>query len=59
MSLYNSEGRKKSQKGAKPMDDDTIVSLYWKRDESAISATEKKYGRYLLKIAYNILIKRP
>jgi RNA polymerase sigma-70 factor (ECF subfamily) len=40
------------------MDDDTIVSLYWKRDESAISATEKKYGRYLLKIAYNILNDR-
>ena len=37
------------------MQDETIVDLYWKRDESAISETERKYGRYLSKIAYNIL----
>ena len=34
------------------MQDETIVDLYWKRDESAISETERKYGRYLSKIAY-------
>lgn len=37
------------------MQDDLIVSLYWKRDEKAIEETEKKYGHYLTKIAYNIL----
>lgn len=37
------------------MQDDKIVSLYWDRDETAITVTEEKYGRYLLKIAYNIL----
>ncbi len=37
------------------MEDDKIVSLYWSRDEQAIGETEKKYGCYLAKIAYNIL----
>jgi RNA polymerase sigma-70 factor (ECF subfamily) len=37
------------------MQDDMIVDLYWKRDESAIRETENKYGRYLTKIAYNVL----
>lgn len=37
------------------MQDDRIVAMYWQRDETAIHETEKKYGRYLLKIANNIL----
>ena len=37
------------------MEDETIVSLYWDRDETAIRETEEKYDRYLTKIAYNIL----
>ena len=37
------------------MDDAMIVSLFWERDETAILETEKKYGRYLAKIAYGIL----
>lgn len=37
------------------MQDDAIVALYWQRDESAIQATEEKYGRYLLKIAAGVL----
>lgn len=37
------------------MNDEAIVELYWKRDESAIGATEEKYGAYLMKIARNIL----
>lgn len=32
-----------------------IVALYFARDEDAIDETSKKYGRYLTKIAYNIL----
>ena len=38
------------------MQDERIVSLYFKRDENAIRETEKKYGRYLTKIAHNILV---
>lgn len=37
------------------MEDDKIVGLYWERDESAIRETEKKYDRYLNRIAYNVL----
>ncbi len=37
------------------MQDNVIIDLYWKRDESAIVETETKYGRYLTKIAYNVL----
>ena len=37
------------------MEDEQIVSLYWAREESAILETEKKYDRYLTKIAHNIL----
>ena len=37
------------------MNDERIVELYWQRDESAISATQEKYGAYLMKIARNIL----
>ena len=37
------------------MDDRQIVALYFERDEAAIDMTQKKYGSYLHKIAYNIL----
>ena len=37
------------------MRDDEIVTLYWKRDERAIKETKNEYGRYLFKIANNIL----
>ena len=37
------------------MEDDKIVSLYWERNESAITETQQKYSRYLTKIAMNIL----
>lgn len=37
------------------MTDERIVQLYWDRDESAVAETQTKYGRYLTKIAYNIL----
>ena len=35
--------------------DEEIVNLYWKRDERAIQETKTAYGRYLFKIANNIL----
>lgn len=37
------------------MEDPRIVELYWQRDQSAIDETQKKYGSYLTKVAYNIL----
>lgn len=41
------------------MTDDEIVELYWQREEKAIEYTDKKYGRYLYTIAYNIVHNRP
>lgn len=38
------------------MTDEKIVELYWNRDESALTETQQKYSRYLIKIAYNILM---
>lgn len=35
--------------------DEAIIALFWKRDERAIRETDQKYGRYLTKIAYNVL----
>jgi len=37
------------------MEDSEIIELYWKRDEVAIQETNKKYGKYCSKIAYNII----
>ena len=37
------------------MQDETIISLYFKRAEEAITATKDKYGRLLVSIAYGIL----
>ena len=37
------------------MEDKQIVELYWARSETAISETERKYGRYCHYIAYRIL----
>ena len=40
------------------MDDKEIINLYNLRDENAISETDKKYGKYLFTIAYNIIHDR-
>ena len=37
------------------LEDKEIVSLYFDRDEKAVSETDKKYGKYLYTIAHNIL----
>ena len=37
------------------MEDEKIVDLYWNRDEAAIYESDRKYGRYLAKIAVNVL----
>ena len=40
------------------MEDTEIILRYWNRDESAIAATEEKYGSWLGTLAYNILNDR-
>ena len=37
------------------MDDSKIVSLYWDRNEQAITESEEKYGEYCYRIAFYIL----
>jgi RNA polymerase sigma-70 factor (ECF subfamily) len=37
------------------LEDLKIIELFFERKECAIAETERKYGRYLSKIAYNIL----
>ncbi len=37
------------------MEDSKIVELYWQRNETAIGATEEKYGPYCHTVAFNIL----
>lgn len=34
--------------------DEQIIEMYWQKDEMAIQETDKKYGRFLFGIAYNI-----
>jgi RNA polymerase sigma-70 factor (ECF subfamily) len=40
------------------VDDKSIVDLYFGRDQEAITQTDKKYGHYCYRIAYNILTNR-
>lgn len=40
------------------MEDKEIIELYWSRDETAITETSSKYGRYCYSIAWNILHRR-
>lgn len=40
------------------MTDERIIELYWQRNEAAIHETDKKYGRLLFGIAYNIFHDR-
>lgn len=38
--------------------DEQIIELYWQREERVIQETDKKYGKLLFRIAYNILHDR-
>lgn len=40
------------------MKDTEIIALYWKRDETAITATANTYGNYCYSIAYRILYNK-
>ena len=42
--------------GDKTLEDEKIIELYWNRNEDAIFETSEKYGNYLYKIAFNILL---
>ena len=42
----------------KILSDEKIGELYFARNESALNATDKKYGKYLFTVAYNILHDR-
>lgn len=37
------------------MDEKQIIDLYWARSEQAVDETEKRYGKFCFRIAYNIL----
>ena len=51
-----SEKKKNEKTENRP--DDTIVNMYWERNETAIKETDKKYGKYLYTISYNVLHDR-
>lgn len=38
-----------------PVSDETIIALYWSRNEKAIEETDFKYKHYLFSVAYNIV----
>ncbi len=40
------------------MDDRDLISLFFRRDESAIQKTSEKYGHYCFTVAWNILFDR-
>ncbi|MBQ9774385.1 MAG: sigma-70 family RNA polymerase sigma factor [Clostridia bacterium] len=47
-----------NQENTKCLSDEEIIELYWKRNEHAIAQTDRKYGKYLFTIAYNIVHDR-
>jgi len=49
---------KPPEKGKTVMNDAALIELYWSRDETAISETSLKYGKYCNTIALNILHNR-
>ena len=49
---------KKKNEQTENLPDDTIVNMYWERNETAIKETDKKYGKYLYTISYNVLHDR-
>lgn len=46
------------KQGKLPLDDESIIELYWQRDEKAIEETDLKYRKYLFSVAYNLLYER-
>jgi RNA polymerase sigma-70 factor (ECF subfamily) len=50
--------KEKASKNQRLLADESIIKLYWERDERAIVETDRKYKGYLHTIAYNILHDR-
>ena len=48
----------KEKQSEKTLPDEAIIELYWQRNEQAIIETDRKYGKYLFTIAYNIVHDR-
>ena len=42
----------------RPLTDETIIDLYWQRDESAIAETDYKYRKFLLSLVYAMVTDR-
>ena len=40
------------------MDDQAIISLYWSRDQGAVTESQRKYGSLCLRLSENILASR-
>ena len=40
------------------MEDQTIVALYWSRDQRALGESQKKYGPLCFRLSENILASR-
>lgn len=40
------------------MDDQSIIALYFARDEQALTESEREYGRYCMTVSLNILERR-
>ncbi len=53
-----SDRPKVAQDRKESLDDQTIVDLYWARDERAIKETDIKYQKYLSTVLHNILHDR-
>lgn len=49
---------KRTDKHRISLSDETIIEMYWQREESAIKETDIKYGQFLFQIAYCILHDR-
>ena len=48
-----------SERGVLNMNDEQIITLYWKRSEKAIKETSKKYGKKLKAVSMNIVQSIP
>lgn len=46
------------KKGVVCLEDNRIIDLYWERSEQAVVETDRKYGKYCYRIAYNILANK-
>lgn len=53
--MYIGEWSFKLKIGSEILEDNAIIDLYWRRSETAIEETQKKYSKYCNYISYNIL----